>query len=108
MMKNVESYPCWQDPAHASNQGSIIRLANGELLLGYNQERGLAHADSGQSCLIKSRDGGLTWDPASGWWCAWSEHVGNWDCAFAQVRRHGPDAHASLQFHGADRVEERR
>ena len=65
MMRNVEHLRAWQDPAHATNQGSIISLANGELLLGYNQERGLAHADSGQSCLIKSRDGGRSWDADS-------------------------------------------
>ena len=86
LMKDVEHIHAYQDPEHATNQGSIISLANGELLLGYNQERGLAHADSGQSCLIKSRDGGCTWDASTRvvvW--PWSEHVGNWDCAFAQI-----------------------
>ncbi len=54
-MQHVLAY---HDPDHACNQGSLIKLANGELLLGYNQERGRVHADSGQSCLIKSTDGG--------------------------------------------------
>ena len=85
-MHDVEHVHALQDPLHATNQGSIVSLANGELLLGYNQERGLAHADSGQSCVIRSRDGGRTWDAATRvvvW--PWSEHVGNWDCAFAQI-----------------------
>jgi len=86
MQTDFEHVLAYHDPDHACNQGSLITLANGELLLGYNQERGRVHADSGQSCLIKSRDGGKTWDKSTRrtvW--PWSEHVGNWDCAFAQI-----------------------
>ena len=85
-MRNLEHVLAWRDPDHACNQGSLVRLANGELLLGYNQERGRTHADSGQSCVVKSADNGRTWDASSQrvvW--PWSEHVGNWDCAFAQL-----------------------
>jgi len=72
------------DPDHAVNQGSIIALASGALLLGFNQERGLEHSDSGQSCVTLSKDGGLSWsDPIVVW--PFTEHVGNWDCAFAQI-----------------------
>lgn len=63
-----------------------MRLANGELLLGYNEERGRSHSDSGQSCFVRSKDGGRTWDPASRtvvW--PFTEYGGNWDCAFAQI-----------------------
>lgn len=87
MIKDVEHVLAHHDPDHAVNQGSLIRLASGELLLGYNQERGREHADSGQSCVIKSHDGGRTWDSSTRrvvW--PWSEHTGNWDCAFAQLR----------------------
>jgi hypothetical protein len=86
MMKNVEHILAHHDPEHACNQGSIIRLNNGELMLGYNQERGIHHSDSGQSCFIKSSDNGRTWNPASNqvvWPC--DEYRGNWDCAFAQI-----------------------
>jgi sialidase-1 len=44
------------------------------------------HADSGQACVIRSRDGGRTWDPDTRtvvW--PWTDHGGNWDCAFAQI-----------------------
>ena len=85
-MKDPEHVLAWKDPEHACNQGSLVRLANGELLLGYNQERGRRHADSGQSCLIRSSDGGRSWDASTQvvvW--PWTEHTGNWDCAFAQV-----------------------
>ena len=62
---DVEHVMAYKEPAHAVNQRSIIRLQNGELLFGFNQERGKAHADSGQSCLIRSADGGRTWNESS-------------------------------------------
>ena len=65
MITDVEHILAYHDPEHACNQGNIIRLAGGDLLLGYNEERGRAHSDSGQSCHVRSRDGGRTWDPAS-------------------------------------------
>lgn len=83
---DVEHVMAYKEPEHAVNQGSIIRLQNGEILFGFNQERGKVHADSGQSCLIRSVDGGRTWDASSKvvvW--PWTEHGGNWDCAFAQI-----------------------
>jgi len=86
MIKEVEHILAYQDPNHACNQGSIISLDNGDLLLGYNQERGLVHSDSGQSCIIKSKDNGKTWDESTqkAVW-PWTDHVGNWDCAFSQI-----------------------
>ena len=86
--KNVEQIFVYKDPklAHAINQVSILKLQNGELLMGYNQERYPMHADSGQSCLIKSRDSGKTWDPATKkviW--PYTDFEGNWDCAFSQT-----------------------
>ncbi|MDE0223602.1 MAG: hypothetical protein OXP28_00515, partial [Gammaproteobacteria bacterium] len=85
-IRDPEYVQVHKDPAHATNQVSLVQLAGGELLLGFNEERGPIHADSGQSCLIKSVDGGRTWDPASKrvvWPC--TEHAGNWDCAFGQL-----------------------
>ena len=85
-MRDVEHVLAWRDAAHACNQGSLVRLRSGELLLGYNQERGRRHADSGQSCVVKSSTDGRTWDASTQrvvW--PWSVHSGNWDCAFAQL-----------------------
>ncbi|MBA7611299.1 hypothetical protein ES703_18519 [subsurface metagenome] len=78
----------YKDPklAHAVNQTSIVTLQNGEILMGFNEERYPIHADSGQSCLIKSKDGGKTWDPATKkviW--PYTDFGGNWDCSFAQI-----------------------
>jgi len=86
--KNVEQILVYKDPefAHAVNQVSIIKLQNGELFMGFNEERYPFHADSGQSCFIKSKDGGKTWDPATKkviW--PYTDFMGNWDCAFAQI-----------------------
>jgi hypothetical protein len=86
MIRDLEHVLAYRDLEHACNQGSIIRLASGELLLGYNEERGRSHSDSGQSCLVRSTDDGRTWDPASRvvvW--PYDDFGGNWDCAFAQV-----------------------
>ncbi len=87
-IKDVEHVFVYKDPelAHACNQVSIVLLQNGELFLGFNEERYPVHADSGQSCYIKSTDGGKTWDPATKkviW--PYTENKGNWDCAFSQI-----------------------
>lgn len=87
-LKNVEHVMVYKDPelAHACNQISIVLLQNGELFMGFNEERYPVHADSGQSCFIKSTDGGKTWDPSTKkiiW--PYTDNRGNWDCAFAQV-----------------------
>ncbi len=86
--KNVEQISVYKDSklAHAVNQTSMITLQNGEILMGYNEERYPVHADSGQSCFIKSKDGGKTWNPATRkviW--PYTDFEGNWDCAFAQI-----------------------
>jgi len=64
-IKNVEHIVIYKDPdlAHACNQGSIVLLQNGELFLGFNEERYPIHTDSGQACFMKSNDVGKTWDP---------------------------------------------
>lgn len=87
-INNVEHVFVYKDPelAHACNQVSIVLLQNGELFLGFNEERYPIHADSGQSCFIKSTDGGKTWDPSTKkviW--PYTDFMGNWDCAFTQI-----------------------
>ena len=86
--KNVEQVFVYKDAelAHAVNQTSILTLQNGEILMGFNEERYPHHADSGQSCFIKSKDGGKTWDLTTKkviW--NYTDFIGNWDCAFAQT-----------------------
>ena len=59
-MKDAEHVFVYKDPdlAHACNQVSLVALQKGEVFMGFNEERYPVHADSGQSCFIKSKDGG--------------------------------------------------
>ncbi len=87
-INDVEHVIVYKDPelAHACNQGSLVLLNNGELFLGFNEERYPVHADSGQSCFIKSKDGGKTWNSSTKqviW--PYTDFKGNWDCAFSQT-----------------------
>jgi hypothetical protein len=86
-IKDVEHVFVYKDPDHAQacNQVSIVLLQNGEVFMGFNEERYPIHADSGQSCFIKSTDGGKIWDPSTKqviW--PFTQSKGNWDCAFSQ------------------------
>ena len=83
---DAEVVDAYIDPERCCNQGSLVKLLNGELLLGYNEERGKMHADSGRSCVVRSLDGGKSWDPETRVVVEpYTDHTGNWDCAFAQV-----------------------
>ncbi len=82
--KNAEHRQAVFDLEHAVNQGSIVALKDGRILLGFNQERDRVHRDSGQSCVTFSHDGGVSWDEPSIVW-PYTDHVGNWDCAFAEL-----------------------
>jgi len=86
MIKDIEHVLVYHDPEHCINQGSLVLLNNGELFLGYNQERGTIHNDNGQSCFIKSTDNGRSWDLST---CKvvypYTDYEGNWDCAFSQT-----------------------
>ncbi len=87
-MKDAEHVFVYKDPelAHACNQVSLVTLQNGEVFMGFNEERYPVHADSGQSCFIKSKDGGRSWDLSTKqviW--PYTEFKGNWDCAFNQI-----------------------
>lgn len=83
-IKDIEHIRAVFDREHAVNQGSIVALRDGRLMLGFNQERGRVHTDSGQSCVTFSGDGGATWAPPQVIW-PYTEHTGNWDCAFAEL-----------------------
>ena len=69
-MRDVEHIRAVFDPDHAVNQGSIVALRDGRLMLGFNQERGRVHSDSGQSCVTFSSDGAATSAREDGGGCA--------------------------------------
>ena len=78
---DAEVVDAYIDPDRCCNQGSIVKLHNGELLLGYNEERAKMHADTGRSCgLVRSFDGGKSWDPSTRVVVEdYTDHTGNWD-----------------------------
>src|SRR4051794_24942077 len=62
IIRNVTHHVIYKHPTHCVNQTVIKRLQNGELMAVFNEERYPYHHDSGQTLLIRSRDGGRTWD----------------------------------------------
>lgn len=87
-IKDLEHVLVYKDPdmAHACNQVSVIVLQNGEIFMAFNEERYPIHADSGQACCIKSKDGGKSWDPSSKQVIfPYTENRGNFDCAVSQI-----------------------
>jgi sialidase-1 len=71
---------------HYCNQAIVIRLQNDDVLAIFNEERGYAHMDNGYTTIIRSTDGGKTWDPSSRSVVLPANEVeGNWDPAIAQL-----------------------
>lgn len=85
-IKNVSHVVVYKDPSRACNQVSVTKLRNGEILAAFNEERGMFHADDGWASLIRSKDGGKTWDPTTKTTIlGCTESVSNWDPAITQL-----------------------
>lgn len=88
-LKDVEYVTIALDPnhAHCLNQVNIRKLQNGQLAAIYNEERYPFHHDTGQSVVVRSNDGGRTWDYANRQVVLpYSQVEGNWDCGLAQLQ----------------------
>jgi sialidase-1 len=71
---------------HYCNQAIVARLTSGDLVCVFNEERERRHADNGSTSLVRSTDGGRTWDPESRVVVLpATDQTGNWDCAVAQL-----------------------
>lgn len=71
---------------HYCNQAFVIQSRSGDVICVFNEERGLAHADNGYTSLIRSVDGGKSWDPASYQVVLpATDLLGNWDSAITQL-----------------------
>ena len=85
--KNLTHHTIFKHPAHCVNQIAMRLLKNGELCAVFNEERYPYHHDTGQTMIIRSKDGGKSWDPKS---CKvvlpWSETEGNWDCGICVLQ----------------------
>jgi len=69
---------------HAYNQVNVRRLRDGDLVAVYNEERFPFHHDTGQTVLIRSRDGGRRWGDRTVV-LAYTDTVGNWDCGICEL-----------------------
>ena len=86
-LTQLDHVTVWHDAAHSNNQVAMRLLRNGDILAVFNEERYPFHHDSGQTVLIRSRDGGRNWDPASRQVVLpWSKTTGNWDCGICELR----------------------
>src|SRR6266487_2884214 len=61
-MLNPERALVYRADDHACNQAIVITLKSGEVIAIFNEERTLDHADNGYTSIIRSKDGGYTWD----------------------------------------------
>src|SRR5262245_32918767 len=83
---NFQHHTIFKHASHCVNQITMRALRNGELLAVFNEERFPYHHDSGQTLLIRSRDGGRTWDKESlQVVLPWTSTMGNWDCGICEL-----------------------
>lgn len=74
----------FKHPEHCVNQIAMRVLGNGDIVAVFNEERFPFHHDSGQTLLVRSKDGGKTWSKPS-LVLPWTEATGNWDCGICQL-----------------------
>lgn len=85
-LKNVAHHSIYKDPtlAHCVNQVVVKQLRSGEVVAVFNEERFPYHHDTGQTALIRSRDGGLTWGDRQVV-LPFTSTLGNWDCGIVEL-----------------------
>jgi hypothetical protein len=85
-LKNVSHHVIYKHPQHCINQIATRVLRNGEIVAVFNEERFPFHHDSGQTLLMRSKDGGKTWKESTlQVVLPWNETTGNWDCGFCEL-----------------------
>jgi hypothetical protein len=87
-LKNVTHHTIYKDPTglHCENQVVVKQLSNGEVMAVFNEERFPYHHDTGQTALIRSKDGGISWDPSDKQVIVpWTSTTGNWDCGLLEL-----------------------
>ena len=71
-------------PEHCVNQICARTLSNGDILAVFNEERFPYHHDSGQTLIVRSVDGGVTWSEPE-IVLPWTDTTGNWDCGICEL-----------------------
>lgn len=86
MPRNVSHHTIWHDSNLSNNQICTRLLKNGDILAVFNEERFPFHHDSGQTVMIRSKDGGRTWDPTTRKVVLpMTQTQGNWDCGICEL-----------------------
>lgn len=78
MVKNAEVVTVYKDLTRYTCQVGATQLQNGDLVVIFNEMRGLFHLDFDSIALVRSTDNGRTWDPktkVSVWPC--THHFGS-------------------------------
>lgn len=81
---DVTHHDIFRHPEHCVNQIAMRRVASGEIVAVFNEERFPYHHDSGQTLMTRSADGGISWS-APEVVLPWTDTVGNWDCGFCEL-----------------------
>ena len=63
-LRNARKFEIYRDSTRYTCQVGATQLANGDVVVVFNERRGLAHLDFDSIALIRSTDSGYTWDPA--------------------------------------------
>lgn len=87
-IKNISHHLLDKDQSlsHCYNQVNMRLLKNGEIIAIYNEERFPYHHDTGQTVIIRSRDGGQSWDPSTRQIVLpYTANMANWDCGIAEL-----------------------
>lgn len=86
ILKNVTHHPIYKDPAlaHCVNQVVVKQLSNGEVVAVFNEERFPYHHDTGQTLLMRSCDGGRTWNSRQ-IILPFTSTTGNWDGGIVEL-----------------------
>jgi len=88
-IKNVSHHVIYKDPTmqHCENQVVVKQLSDGQVMAVFNEERFPFHHDTGQTVLVRSFDGGVTWDPATRQVVKpYTSTTGNWDCGLLELQ----------------------
>ena len=80
----VTHHDIFRHPEHCVNQIAARTLANGDIVAVFNEERFPYHHDSGQTLLVRSGDGGVTWSKPRTV-LPWTDTLGNWDCGICEL-----------------------
>ncbi len=84
---NAHQVTVYKDLSRYTCQVGAVQLDNGEVVVVYNEARGMEHLDFDSILLVRSRDGGETWDPATRtlvWPC--THHLGSDTPSITQLR----------------------